>query len=151
MELYPDTLLYVTVRAKRVALVAAMGLVTLNVWTGAPLFALWVGSRLVQEHGRLTMAAAGAIIVTLGATAFGLLRLLGVLTARYDQVTGRPPPPRQQAPWLRSLRGERPHAHDAEHRLRPVDYVVVTTVMVAYAVFEVWFFFFSGSPLGTGT
>ena len=28
---------------KRVALVAAMAVVTLNIWTGAPLIALWVG------------------------------------------------------------------------------------------------------------
>jgi hypothetical protein len=143
--------MYVTLRAKRVALVAAMGLVTLNIWTGAPLLALWVGSRLVQDGGTITMGAAAAVVITLGAVAFALLRLLGILSARYDEVTGRPPAPRQQAPWLRSLRGDRPHAQSAEHRLRPVDYVVVATVVLAYGVFEVWFFFFSGSPLGTGT
>ena len=46
------------------------------------------------------------------------------------------------------MRGERPHASAAGQRLRPVDYVVVATVALAWAAFEVWFFFFSGSPLG---
>ena len=46
------------------------------------------------------------------------------------------------------MRGERPHAVGADHRLRPVDYIVVATVALAWAAFEVWFFFFSGSSIG---
>jgi hypothetical protein len=133
------------VRLQRVALVAGMGLVTLNIWTGAPLFAVWVGSRFVQGGGGLTMAAAGAIVVTLAVVCFVLLRVLGILSARYDTVTGRPPPTRQQPPWLRSMRGERPHSR--EQRLTPQEYVLIGVVMLGVLAFEIWFFFFAGSSL----
>jgi phosphoglycerol transferase MdoB-like AlkP superfamily enzyme len=39
------------VRVERIALVCAMSLTTINIWTGGPLFALWVGSR-VQDKQR---------------------------------------------------------------------------------------------------
>ena len=38
-------------RLQRVGIVAAMGVVTLNIWTGAPLLGLWVGSRVAPESG----------------------------------------------------------------------------------------------------
>jgi hypothetical protein len=44
-------------RLRSLALVAAMAVVTLNLWTGAPLLALWIGSR-VQGGGPPTMGAA---------------------------------------------------------------------------------------------
>jgi hypothetical protein len=37
-----------------------------------------------------------------------------------------------------------------EHHLTPLEIVLVASVMTATAVFEVWFFFFSGSPIGNG-
>jgi hypothetical protein len=37
-----------------------------------------------------------------------------------------------------------------EHQLTPLEIVLVASVMTATAVFEVWFFFFSGSPIGNG-
>src|SRR3712207_8789844 len=94
------------VRLERVVLVAGIGLVTMNIWTGAPVFAVWVGSRMVRGSGNLTMTAAAGVVVTLAVTCFVLLRVLTRLSARYDEVTGRPPAPRQQPPWLRSMRGE---------------------------------------------
>ena len=36
-------------RLKRVAMAAATALVAINIWTGAPLLALWVGSRVVGK------------------------------------------------------------------------------------------------------
>jgi hypothetical protein len=134
-------------RFERVGLVAGMGVVTLNIWTGAPLFAVWVGSRVVGDSGGLTMTAAATVVVVLAIACFLLVRLLGALSARYDDVTGRPPPTRQQPPWLRSMRGERPHAASYEQRLRPIEYVLVGAVMLAWLVFEIWFFFFAGSSL----
>jgi hypothetical protein len=133
---------------KRLVLLTLMALVTLNIWTGAPLFALWVGSQLVRDHGQITMGAAAAVVVTLGATCFALLAALGRLTVRYDEVTGRPPRTREQAPWLRSLRGERAHPTLAEQPIRPVERILIGMVLLAWTVFEVWFFFFAGSSLG---
>jgi hypothetical protein len=144
---YSDTVLYVKL-AKRLLLIAGMTFATLNIWTGAPLFALWVGSQMVRGHGQMTMGAAGAVVGTLAALCIALLYALGALTVRYDEITGRPRRTRRQAPWLRSLRGERMHPSASEQPMRPVEYVLVAMVAVAWGAFEVWFFFFSGSPLG---
>jgi len=133
---------------KRLVVLTLMALVTLNIWTGAPLFALWVGSQLVHDQGQMTMGAAGAVVVTLGATCLALLAALGRLTVHYDEITGRPPRTRRQAPWLRSLRGEHAHPTLEEQPLRPVEYILVAVVLVACTAFEVWFFFFAGSSLG---
>lgn len=124
-----------------------MSVVTLNIWTGAPLLGLWVGSRVVGGRS-VTMGAVALVAITMGVTCFALLRLLVVLSAQYDDLTGRPPPPRQVAPWLRSMRAERPHHQDDEVRMRPFDYVLVGSVAACCAAFEIWFFFFAGSSIG---
>ncbi|HME90478.1 MAG TPA: hypothetical protein VKE49_03590, partial [Myxococcaceae bacterium] len=49
---------------KRVALAAATALVTINIWTGAPLLALWVGSRVVGKTV-LSMRAVLVVVVVL--------------------------------------------------------------------------------------
>ena len=38
-------------RLKRIAIVTAMAVVTLNIWTGAPLLGLWVGSLVAPDSG----------------------------------------------------------------------------------------------------
>jgi hypothetical protein len=136
------------VRLRRVGLVAAMGLVSLNIWTGAPLLAVWVGSRLQRDSNQPTMAAVALVVVTLGALCLCLVRVLALLSARYDRVVGRAPAQRAQSPWLRSLRGERAHPTLAERPLHAIEYVLVAAVIVCSGAFEIWFFFFSGSPLG---
>jgi hypothetical protein len=92
---------------KRVALAAAMAVVTVNVWTGAPLLALWVGSR-VQRHSQASMTGIAVVAIVLAILCFLLLRLLRLLGARYDSVVGASPTVRSHVSWLRSMRGERP-------------------------------------------
>ena len=94
--------------ARRVALVAAMVLVTLNIWTGGPLLALWIGSRL-DRSAQPSMGAIAAVAVALGVISYALVRLLARLEAVYARLTGRPSTVRRHVPWLRSMRGERPH------------------------------------------
>jgi len=134
------------VRAKRVALVCAMSLSTINIWTGGPLFALWVGSR-VQSGGPPSMAAVGVVAVVLGAVSVGLVRLLAIFDAAYDRLTGRGSQVRRHVPWLRSMRGERPHEYRRARDLSPLEVILIVSVVVAVVAFEVWFFFFSGSPI----
>ncbi len=43
--------------AKRLLLVALMALASVNLFTGAPLFAIWVGSRVQGDSGTLSMTA----------------------------------------------------------------------------------------------
>ena len=135
------------VRLERVGLVAAMGVVTLNIWTGAPLLGLWVGSRVAPDSG-ISMFAFFVVAVVIGATAWALLRVLGRLQAAHARLAGRPVA-RRQTTWLRAMSGERSPGRGGEARpLTAADYVVVAMVVLAVAAFEVWFFFFAGSSLG---
>lgn len=130
----------------RVVLMAAMALVAMNIWTGAPLLALWIGSRIQGDSG-LSMGAVFVVIAVMGATMFGLVRLLAVLSARHDRLLGRAPPGRRQQPWMRSLSGERLADQRARVRVSALDIVLVGTVLLAVLAFEIWFFFYSGSSI----
>jgi len=133
-------------RLKRVALVCLMALATANIWTGSPLLALWIGSR-VQGAGPPSMPAVGAAAVSLGVLSWALVRFLAWLDGQYARAAGRPSSVRRHVPWLRSMRGERPHIQKHASELSPLEVVLVTCVVVVVALFEVWFFFYSGSPI----
>jgi hypothetical protein len=138
-------------RIKRVALVCAMSLTTINIWTGGPLFALWCGSR-VQSGGPPSMAAVGVVAVVLGAVSYGLVRLLAVFDSVYDRLTGHGSRVRRHVPWLRSMRGERPHGDKQRARdLSPLEVILIVSVVAVVVAFEVWFFFFSSSPIDQRT
>src|SRR3712207_8893896 len=52
-------------RLKRIVLAAAMALLALNVWTGSPLLAVWLGSRVQGEESQPSMAAFAVVLVSL--------------------------------------------------------------------------------------
>jgi hypothetical protein len=133
-------------RLQRPLILAAMAVVAVNIWTGSPLLALWVGSRLQGTSG-LSMGAVFAVIVVMVLASLGLIKLLGVLGERHDRLLGVPPGPRRQQPWLRSLSGERTKDQRRRQRLSALDVVLVGTVLIAALAFEVWFFFFAGSSI----
>ena len=62
-----------------------------NVWTGGPLLALWVGSR-VQGGGPPTMTAVFVVVVTLALISFALVWALGRLSRAYEQMVGQARP-----------------------------------------------------------
>src|SRR3989440_8310269 len=78
------------VRIERIALVCAMSLTTINIWTGGPLFALWVGSR-VQSSGPPSMAAAGGVAVVVRAGSLGVVGVLAAFDSGPDPLTGPRP------------------------------------------------------------
>ena len=133
-------------RFKRLALVCLMAIVTVNIWTGSPLLALWVGSR-VQGSGTPSMLAIAVAGVSLGVFSFVLVRLLARIDAVYARVSGRPTSVNRHVPWLRSMRGERPHQQKHASDLSPLEVVLIVTVVVVVLLFEVWFFVYSGSPI----
>jgi hypothetical protein len=137
------------VRRRQVLLVALMGVLTLNIWTGSPLLAVWIGSR-VQGTGPPSMTAVFVVAATMVAFSRVLLKALAAVEESYARLTGQSGRVRQHVPWLRSMRGERPHEFDRRHHLGPLEIVLVASVMLATVAFEVWFFFFSGSPIGSG-
>jgi hypothetical protein len=127
-----------------------MGVVALNIWTGSPLLGLWVGSR-VQGDGPPQMHAIFVVAVVIAVVSFVLAQMLSRLGIVYDKLTGVSPTVRQHTPWLRSMRGERPQYVGVEPRLTALERILVIMVILAVALFEVWFFFFSSSPIDQRT
>jgi hypothetical protein len=124
-----------------------MLLVALNVWTGSPLLALWIGSR-VQGSGPPKMGSLFVVVLVFAGTAFALAAVLVRLGDRYDEMTGQPVRAHHQAAWLRSMRGERAEYRDSRAHATGLERTLVIAVVACFLVFEIWFFFFSGSPIG---
>jgi hypothetical protein len=135
-------------RVKPILLAAAMAFLALNVWTGAPLLAVWLGSKVQGEESQPSMGAYAVVILSLIFFSWGLYQLLKRTMGAYQQATGTTPTVRTHAPWLRSMRGERPEYGGVRPTISGAERIVVVTVLIAAVAFEVWFFFFSGSPIG---
>jgi hypothetical protein len=135
------------VSVKRVGLVIATAIVSINVWTGAPLFAVWVGSKVQGNLNSLSMTAVFSVVLVLAALVLALAWALTWFNAKYDELTGRPPAARQTSPWLRSMRDERETDVRSKYGISAVERVVVVSVVAAVLVFEFWFFFLAGSSL----
>jgi hypothetical protein len=69
------------------------------------------------------------------------------MQAAYDRLTGRRRSVRRTLPWMRSMRGERPHEQPEGVRPSQAELMLIVCVVIAVIAFEVWFFFFSGSPI----
>ncbi|HEY6637326.1 MAG TPA: hypothetical protein VIZ61_06545 [Solirubrobacterales bacterium] len=135
------------VHLKKVAIVIATGLAAVNVWTGAPLLAVWVGSH-AQGGEVLSLRGVLTVLVVLGVLAFLLAWALAWLNAKYDQLSGRPPTLTRTSPWYRRMRGELDEHLRTRYSLSPPERVVAACVIAGVLAFEVWFFVFAGSPLG---
>src|SRR5918911_2969256 len=127
--------------AKRLALAALIAIVSVNVWTGSPLFAVWVGSR-VQGTGPPKMQSFAVAAIVLVAMSVALVKLLAFLGSAYDRASGQTPTVRAHTPWLRSMRGERPQYPGESPRLTTLERILVGMVLAVFVLFEVWFFFF---------
>jgi hypothetical protein len=134
---------------KRVALAASTAALAINIFTGAPLFALWVGSQ-VQTSSAISMVGLavvlGVLIVTVGILVFLLLHV----ESAYKAATGQPQT-RRRLPWMRSMRDERDDLYQERTPLSGFERVLVAVVLAAIAAFEIWFFFFAGSSLPRGS
>jgi hypothetical protein len=139
-------------RSKRTALAATSALVSVNMWTGAPAFALWLGSRYAGWVGArapgtgVTMQAIVVVVVLLLALELTLTAALTRLSATYDKLTGRPHEARRTSPWLRSLRGEREESARKRHGISAIERIAVISVVACVLTVEVWFFFFASMP-----
>lgn len=132
---------------RRVGLVVAMAVVSINIWTGSPLVALWIGSQ-VQGSGPPTMTAVFVVVLVFATLSLALTKLLALLDAAYQGGgTGRKV--RHHVAWLRSMRGERAHYPGDSAPLTALERVLIVVVVVAVVLLEIWFFFFAGSPLAS--
>ena len=137
-------------RLQRVGLQAAIALSAINIWTGAPLLAVWVGSRVSSSSTSVTMAPVLLVIVVLFATCLALIYALSWASWRYDALTGRPQTVKRHVPWLRSVRGERVDWERDRQATTYLERILVIMVVLAFIAFEIWFFVASPSPIAPG-
>jgi hypothetical protein len=133
--------------AKRLLLVALMALASVNLFTGAPLFAIWVGAQVQGDSGGLTMTAVVSVIVVMALLCAALVWALNRMGAAHDALIGRPAA-RRQTTWMKPFNSGPARAEQAS--LRTLDKVLVGAVVLAGLAFEAWFFFLAGSSIGSG-
>jgi hypothetical protein len=131
---------------KRLLLITATALLGTNTWTGAPLFAVWVGSH--AQNGRvLSLRGVVTVLVVLAVLEFLLALALSSLSASYDRLTGRPRFAGETSPWHRAKRGDRVQDIRARFGMSAPEKVVAASVVLGILALEIWFFFLAGSPL----
>jgi hypothetical protein len=123
---------------KRASMAAVTAIVTVNVWTGCPLLALWVGSRAVGTRD-LSMAAVVVVLVVLALLEGAMLLLLAWLTNVYDELVGLR---RSEAEvtWIRRLCAPPEAAHTQRRiELTSLEGVVVINVYIAVLASVGWY------------
>ncbi len=131
-------------RLGRAIVVIASAVVAVNIWTGAPLLALWVGSQAAGSTV-LSMRAVAVVVGVLTASVFTLTHVLMWLNGLYRRLASLEAS-RHQPQWLSPLADEQPSVR-MRSALTPVEWALMISVQIAVAAFVVWFFFFAGSPL----
>jgi hypothetical protein len=132
-------------RAKRVLLAGTSAFVAVNIWTGAPLLALWVGSRLVGQTS-LSMQGVMIVVAVLALVVFALTVVLVRINQIYlDLVNVRRD--RRQPQWLSHLGEEPEREATGWAAFNTIERILVASVYVAAITLVIWFFFIAGSPL----
>jgi hypothetical protein len=126
---------------KRVAMAGLTALVTVNVWTGCPLLALWIGSRAVGT-GDLSMFAVAVVLVVLGLLELAMMLVLAWLTGVYDELIGLQRP-EQSATWIRRLCAPESAGLSRRLQITTLEGIVVINVYVAVTTLVVWYLFFA--------
>ncbi len=123
---------------------AATAFLAVNLCTGAPLFALWVGSEVVGER-QITMTAVFLVVLVMallmGAMVFGILSI----SASYNRLTGHPLGEHRPT-WLRSANVKRETVGEDAPTSR-LEQIVMAVTCSSVLLFLVWFFVLAGSPI----
>ncbi len=130
---------------KRVLLAGASALVAVNIWTGAPLLALWVGSRLVGQTS-LSMKGVVIVVAVLGVVVLSLTVLLTRINDLYLDVIQAPRAARRPQ-WLSHFGEEPERGVERWASANAIEQIVVVSVYVAVIALLVWLLFIAGSPL----
>src|SRR5688572_21607557 len=129
-------------RIRAVALVIGMVAGCLAIWTASPLGWLWVASQ-VDAGGAPTMQAIAVVVVGVVLTSLAIGKGMTVLHARYRRLRGQGTII-IRLPWGRTQGSERT-GHQFE--LTVLDVILVSSVLIALALYNYWFLFEAGSPL----
>jgi len=131
-------------RLKRLSLAAATGFVAVNLFTGAPFFAVWVGSQV--GHQTLTMTEVFVVLLVLALSVAALGVALTWLNNTYDELIGRPQIERR-LPWLRSMRAEADEHISSRVGITALERIVMLSVFLAILALAIWLAFYAGSPV----
>ncbi len=132
--------------AKRLMLLALMSLAAVNLFTGAPLLAIWVGARVQGDSGGVSMTAVFVVVLVMALACWALVWALSAMGEMHDGLIGRPAGRRRQSPWMKPFNS--PRGSSQGPGLRALDKILVGAVVLAGLAFEAWFFFFAGSSIG---
>ncbi len=128
---------------KRALFAAATAFLSINLWTGSPILALWVGSQAADER-ELSMTPLFVVIVTLAVLTVAISVTLLWLEQRYRLLVGLPSR-EARLTWLRSFNAQREPVRQVPTSM--LERIVTVVVYVAVVLLLVWFVFFAGSPL----
>jgi hypothetical protein len=133
----------VVITIKRAATAAATAFLSVNLFTGAPLLALWAGSQASADT-ILSMKAVAVVIVVYAVVAVGSAFALTWLSNTYDVIIGRPVGERR-ASWLRDKSARGFMSSRVGETL--LERIVISSVYVAMIGLLIWFFFFAHASL----
>jgi hypothetical protein len=125
-----------------IALIALMAIGSVMMWIGLPVALLYVASK-VADSPRPSMGPYLLIIIGLPLGMIAIGKALGALDRYHGRITGLDDGRRQQAAWMKSMRGER----EGRRRRSVLDTVMVISVGLALLASAIWFFAFAGSSL----
>jgi hypothetical protein len=123
----------------------ASGLVlALAVAAGIPVIWIWIASQLAGTKKDLTPSL--AILITTGIlVSYWLALIVGSWVRGRWVSTEQQRSKVQRMSWNRSFRDDAHHPED--DRIDPIERLFVVVAVIGLIAFEIWFFFFAGSPL----
>ena len=130
--------------AKRLVLAGATAFLAINLWTGGPLLALWVGSQVVGKRA-LSMGAVFVVVIVLAVLVIAMVLALTWLDTTYNRLTGQPLR-ENRLTWLRSMNTQGETIGEG-FPISALERITMASVYLAVTVFVVWFFFYARSPL----
>ena len=127
-----------------ILLVLLMGLGSIIMWLGIPLALIYAASKVADSS---TPSLGPYLLVFIGLPIGMALmaKLLGYLDRVHQAYTRTGDDRPQQAPWMRSMRGDR----GSTRKRGVLETVMIVSVGFALALFGIWFFGFAGSSLPT--
>ena len=123
-------------------LVLLMGVGSIVMWLGVPLGLIYGASRLADTSAP-TLGPYLLVFIGLPIGMAVMAKLLGYLDRVHQAYTRTGDDRPQQAPWMRSMRGDR----GSTRKRGVLDTVMIVSVVFALVLFGIWFFGFAGSSL----
>ncbi len=119
-----------------------MAIGSVLMWLGVPLGLIYAASQMADSSAP---SLGPYLLVFLGLPiGMGIMaKLLGWLDRVHQAYTRTGDHRPQQAPWMRSMRGER----GSTRKRGVLDTVMIVSVAIALVGFGIWFFAFAGSSL----